>query len=306
MAHIDLNLFRVFEAIYRTKGLTAAARELHLTQPATSNALRRLRTHFDDPLFVREGRRIVPTPVADSLASDVAGALHVLRDSVLRGQYFDPLSSNRKFVIGMRDPFETALLPSLAEALQTLAPEVQIHSVYFARKELSRQLSSGDLSLVIDVTQPTDSSICTQPLFNDPPCVAVRRGHAFSKNRLSLEQYMSARHVAISSSPSGDTLEDLVLAQQGLVRSVAMRTQHYQAACQAVMKTDLVMTLPRAVGHWLSSLFPLELLNLPIQMSSFKMAMYWHQGVEADEGHTWLRQQVERHLHAEFKAALSR
>lgn len=300
---IDLNLFRVFEVIYRTGGLTTAATELHITQPAVSNALSRLRENFDDPLFVRQGRRVVPTPLAHQLAQEISNAVQVLHDSVLKGQDFDPKTSTRRFLIGMRDPFEIALMPTLMAEIQRQAPLLKVHSNYFVRDQMSRLLSAGDLSLVIDISLPTGNDILKCPLVEDVFCVAMRQGHPLSLQPLTLDRYLAARHITVSNSSSGQSLEKFILSSQGINRVIAMQTQHYFAACQIVAESDLILTLSKAVGHWSSQFFPLTIMELPLKLPAIKVAMYWHKSADSDPGHKWLRLHVERLLKAQFKAA---
>ncbi len=157
---VDLNLFRVFEAVYRAGSITHAARRLHLTQPAVSNALARLRAHFDDPLFAREGRRVVPTPYARGLAGEISRALGSLNDAVRRGHRFDPVTSTRRFVIGMRDATEFALLPRLARDVQSCGPRLSLQSTRFERGRLARQLAAGELDLAVDVPSPLATTFC--------------------------------------------------------------------------------------------------------------------------------------------------
>src|SRR6185437_13791471 len=144
-------LFRVFDAVYRAGSITQAAALLHLTQPAVSNALTRLRAHFDDPLFVRDGRRVVPTPHARDLAGEIARALGTLEDAVKHGRRFDPATSARRFVIGMRDAMESALLPRLARDVQRRWPGLSVQSTRFERGRLARQLAAGELDVAIDL-----------------------------------------------------------------------------------------------------------------------------------------------------------
>ncbi|MCI4568806.1 LysR family transcriptional regulator [Lysobacter sp. CFH 32150] len=289
---IDLNLFRVFEAIYRAGSLTRAAEELHLTQPAVSNALARLRSHYDDPLFVREGRKIAPTPLAHGIADEVAQALRTLRDSVQRAGHFDPAGSTRRFVIGMPESLEFTLLPRLVQALHAQAPQLRVHSVRIDRERLARQLVSGDLSLALDVPQPLGPRIRQQRVLKDRLVVAMRPGHPLAKTTLGTAGWLGARHVVVSGRSSGPTLEDVALSRRGLGREVALRCQNYYAACRIVAHSDLLLTLPQSHGEWLSRDLKLHLADAPIPLPALEIMMYWPEGAEADAGNRWLREHV--------------
>jgi len=289
---VDLNLFRVFDAVYRAGSLTQAAAQLHLTQPAISNALARLRTHFDDPLFVRDGRRVAPTPRARAVAPDIAAALQALQQSVLTPQVFDAASASRRFVIGMRDVLEFALLPRLVQGLMGDAPRLQLQSARIERRRTERELASGTLDLSIDVPMPVGEGVVQEPLFEEPLCVAMRPGHALARGRLSTAKWLAARHVAVSSRRAGLVLEDAVLQREGLRRDIAVRCQHYYAACHVVASSDLLLVLPRYYGEWFSAHQPLQLVPLPLELPSLRVMLYWHRNAEHDPGHAWLRERI--------------
>lgn len=289
---MDLNLFRIFDAIYRAGSLTEAAADLHLTQPAVSNALARLREHFDDPLFERRGRGIAPTPLANSIAGDIAGALLSLHSSVQRSQQFDPATSTRQFVLSMPDPLEFVTLPALVQLLQDRAPGIRLLSRRLAREQLSRHLASGEVSIAVDVPLRVDSSISSQGLFSDKLCVAMRQGHKLAASELSVDAYLQAKHISVSRRSSGQVFEDQELSRRGLEREVMLRGQNYPSACHIVAETDLILTLPRYLALRFQQLLPLHLAELPLPLPALSLMMYWHSGANKDAAHTWLRQQL--------------
>lgn len=290
---MDLNLFRVFDAIYRAGSLTEAAKDLHLTQPAVSNALARLREQFDDPLFERRGRGIAPTPLADSIAADVASALLTLQDSLHRGQQFDPATSNRRFVLSMGDPIEFVALPALLRQLRREAPGIHLQSQRLVRDQLDRQLASGEVSIAIDVPQRLDAGVRQQPLLSDELCVVMRRDHELAGPSLSLGQYLQATHVSVSGRSRGTVFEDQALSRQGLQREVALRGQSYYSACHIVAETDLLLTLPRYLATRFQQLLPLHLAEPPMKLPRMELVMVWHSGSDNDEAHQWLREQMQ-------------
>ena len=288
---MDLNLFRVFDAIYRAGSLTEAARDLHLSQPAVSNALARLRQHFDDPLFVRRGRQIAPTPLADSIADDVQAALSTLQDSIYRGQDFDPGHSQRRFVLGLGDTMEFLLLPPLAGHLSAVAPGIRLQSRRLRRDQLSRHLALGELSLAVDVPQPVDDSIEQLPLRSEPLCVLMRADHPLA-TALTLEAYLAGVHVGVSGRGEGILFEDRQLLQRGLKRDVRIRGQSYHAASHVVAVSHLLLTLPHQLGERYAKLLGLALQPLPLELPTLDMHLYWHRSANADAGHRWLREQI--------------
>ena len=291
---VDLNLFRVFDAVYRSGSITRAAALLHLTQPAVSNALTRLRAHFDDPLFAREGRRIAATPFAHGLAQDVSRALDSLTGAVRRGREFDPATSARRFVIAMRDATEFALLPPLVRELQRCGQHLRVHSIRLERSRLSRQLGEGELDFAVDLPFAVGPDIRQQQLMKAALCVAMRRKHPLAARPLTVARWLSARHVVVSARTSGPVLEDLALQQRGLAREVAVRCQHYYAACEVVAASDLLLTLPRFEGDWIRSRWALHLAPMPLRIGALPITLYWHHAADEDLGSLWFRDLLRR------------
>ena len=289
---MDLNLFRVFETIYRTGTLTQAAVHLHVTQPAVSSALARLRKHFNDPLFVREGQGMVPTALARSIAPDILASLQVIVGSVQRTKHFAPRESTDRFVLGMRDVLEFPLLVPLARALQKEGPRLQVHSVPIERRRVSRKLLSGEFDFVVDIPMAVNEDIGQQALFQAELCLALRPRHPLLKRPLTLERWLSAKHVTVSGRTSGPVVEDLMLQRHGLQREVAVRCQNYYAACHLVAHSDLVLVLPRYFGESIQDQLPLHFATLPFQAAPLEIMLYWSRTNESSPGHAWLRELI--------------
>ena len=151
LSDIDLNLFVVLDAIYTEGNLTRAGEIIGITQPAVSNSLSRLRTLFDDPLFVRTADGMIPTPVAQNIIGSVRQALDLVRSSVQDSEHFDPLKSEKRFRISANDLTEAIQIPPLVRQLKEAAPRVAIECYQVRRRDLNIELASGNLDLAIDV-----------------------------------------------------------------------------------------------------------------------------------------------------------
>lgn len=289
---MDLNLFKVFDAVYRAGSLTEAATDLHITQPAVSNALARLREHFDDPLFVRRGRNIAPTPLADSIAGDISNSLTALQESLHRGQQFDPATSKRRFVLSMGDTTEFVALPELVAQLQQLAPEIRLQSQRLQRDQLGRQLISGEISIAVDIPQALDPSIQQLPLFKDELCVMMRKDHPLQDTVLTLKTYLQAKHISVSSRSRGPVLEDAALNRKGLNRDISLRGQSYYSASHVVANSDLLLTLPRHLARRFEQFLPLHSMATPMKLPALELVMYWHRSASDDTAHQWLRDYI--------------
>lgn len=289
MNDFDLNLWRVFVTVYRTGSTSRAAAQLQVTQPAVSNALGRLRTRMNDLLFVREGQRMVPTPLARAVAPEVQAALDKLTAAARHEAAFAPEDAARTFTLAMREAMELPLLGPLVDALAVRAPRLQLRSVPIDRRRIAGQLASGEVDFAVDVPFAGGGDLRLHPLFAADLCLAARRRHPLLRGRVELARWLAARHVAVSGRASGPLLEDLGLRQLGVTREVAVRCQNYFAACQLVAQSDLVLVLPTIFGSWFRRVLPLDLAPLPFPSPPLQVYLFEHAAAEVDPAHAWMR-----------------
>jgi len=284
----DLNLFQVFDTIYTERNLTHAARSLSITQPAVSNALARLRKLFDDELFVRTARGMMPTPVAESIAQNVSEALALLSSSILDREGFDAQVSERTYQFSMSDLAEAVVLPRLIPYLKKAGPGISLQSYYVKRHELLRQLTRGEVDFAVDVPLVEDPQLCHQSLIRDDYVCVVRKDHPVLAHELTLERFLSLRHIQLSSRRKGLGQIDLALLKMDAERVIRLRVQHYRVAVSIVATTDLALCLPRflAVGEGLA------LLELPFPVPQLDYHLYWHRHSDSDSSHRWMREAI--------------
>ncbi|MBF5042906.1 LysR family transcriptional regulator [Aggregicoccus sp. 17bor-14] len=284
---LDLNLLRAFDVVYRERNLTRAAERLFLTPSAVSHALARLREAFGGPLFVREGRGVAPTPLAERLAPRVREGLALLQGALQGAAHFDPAQDLGQVTLAMHDELEPSVLPPFAKALAARAPGARLSSVRLERTRLARDLASGRVDLAVDVAQPVAPEVAHRVLVRDAFCVVSGR-----KRRLTPAAYLAARHVTVSSRPTGLAVEDLMLSRQGHQRDVAVRCQHYEAAFRLVADSDLLLTVPRHRAASLGAALGNHLLPLPLPLPPVELHLYWHRQAEEDPRSRWLRQEL--------------
>ncbi len=289
LARFDLNLLQIFDAIHAKGGVSAAARHLNLSQPAISHALAKLRDAFDDPLFVRQGNKLVPTPAARAIAGPVREALRGLDAALDSATDFDPALSTREFRIGIRLSGEMPRFSSLVSRVFREAPHVALASVTFRRRDLAMALANGDLDLALDVALPPDDRLCRQYLGTDPLVIAARQGHPRVAGAIDLDTYLALDHIVATPRPRGPAIEDVALERIGLRRRVAVRCQHAITAWQIVATSDMVCTLPRFHAALLDAIWPMQIVDLPVAVDPSSSYLYWHQAAQADPGLTWLR-----------------
>lgn len=289
-SRIDLNLFRVLDAIYSHGGVSAAARVLHLTQPAVTHALKRLREQLGDPLFVRQGNRWLPTEKVIAMMPAVQTHLKGLHASAHAQSRFDPAQLEIELVIGFRDILESIALPSLLARIERHAPRLRVVSCRVAADDVERELAGGTVDLVVDRPLRASAKIARKHLLDESLVVVMRADHAHA-TQLTRSDYMGARHVAVSALGEANAL-DLLLGQNGMFRDVQMVCQHYFAACQIAAATQLLLTVPRSYANHLVTLLPIAVQPLPIRLKAFPILAYWHASKNDDREHAWFRQWV--------------
>ncbi len=294
LSRLDLNLFRVLDAVYAQGGISAAARHLHLSQSAVSHALARLRQQWGDELFVRHGNAMVPTELTRRVILDVQAHLRGLAHCWAQADHFDPLSLEMMVRVGMRDVLEAMTLPPLMAHLGQVAPGVQLASVRVPREALSRSLSLGEVDLVIDRQRRVEVDIQGEFVAHESLAVVLRQGHPVLASGLNVGAYFQCRHLLVTQ--RADQLDPLqsVWSAMGLgQRQIALRCQHYFSAAHVAVHSDALLTLPRTFAQQLCRSLPLVMLDLPVVLPPLAIWMYWHADREHDPVHRWLRRQVQ-------------
>lgn len=289
LGKVDLNLFIVFDAIYSEANLTRAGQIVGITQPAVSNALARLRETFNDPLFMRTAQGMVPTPMAQNIIGPVRQALQLLRVSVQESRTFNPAEAAKTFRIGMTDLSEAFLLPPLFQRLGRLAPQVRIESTLARRRETTSELAAGKLDFAVDIPLNSDAQVRHVKLLEDRFVCAMRPGHPLASAPLTLESYLSAGHIQISSRRNGLGYVDLALGKLGKQRRIALRSPHYLMAARVLLETNLLLTVPERFARQ----HELHVTELPLaDVPPLASHLYWHESTDQDPANRWMREQL--------------
>jgi len=292
LSRVDLNLLVVLEAIVAEGGVSRAASRLNLTQPAVSHALARLRLLFDDPLFVRQGRTLVPTALTRRLVEPLRQSLGALGRLLERGQGFDPASSEMSFTVATRDPTEVLLLPALMRKVAREAPGVDLSIIQVRRRGIEAGLADGTLDAVLDIPLPLSEQIHRQQVGSDRFVVAARKGHPNVRPGFSLKTYLAQQHIMVTARRRGPGPEDIELGQHGLRRHVRLRCRSYLAAFRVVAETDLVLTMPQRYATLMTADVPIRALGLPMKIPTLDLCLYWHDRVHEDPANRWLRERL--------------
>lgn len=288
---LDLNLLHVFDTIYREGSLTRAARALHLTQPAVSHSLARLREHFDDPLFSRQGNQMVPTPLARRFLESMRPGLTQIQSAVNQFHAFDPANQRKTYSLALRDILESTFLPNLMGRLESY-PELEIVSQRVPRRDMETQLAAGKLDFAMDVLLPVSNQTAHELLRRDRLVVLARKGHPLIRGELTMDKYLEAKHVLVSSRSEGPGIEDFELSRFGVQRNIRLRCQHYYAACRIAEGTDLLLTMPENYARIIAERAEIDIHTTPADLPDIDVHLYWHKAYEREPALIWFRDQL--------------
>ncbi len=289
---IDLNLYLVLDAIYREGSITSAAKVLNLTQPAVSHALNRLRQKLNDPLFVRQGRNMIPSTHTQQIIVDIQNALQLLESSFIQEKQFDLASLQKTFNIAMKDSVEPVLMGFLIPQIRNQAPGIRLNSVQVNRRDLEKELISGSIDLALDILIPISDQIKYTPSGHDQMAVVVSPDHPRIKDSLPLESYLSEEHVLVSSRRRGPAFEDYELSRLGYRRNVRYRCQSYEGGSAIVRNSDLLLTMPETHARKINLSMQNLIYPMPLVMQPLDSYLYWHRTMDNDPAHLWFRNKL--------------
>lgn len=286
--NFDLNLMRVFVVVYRLRSVSYAANAIGLTQPAMSNALRRLREQCNDPLFTRSGRTMEPTALANSLFGPLEAALSGIETCFAHAAAFSPESSTRTFRLLMSDVGEMVVLPRLMLALSSAAPSVSIEASRLSHADYASALRSGQADLAIGNIGFLHAGFYQQHLFDDRYLCIARTDHPRLTGKMTLTRYLSQGHV-VSTAGSTDALVEETLLSRRQRRDVKLTVTHYHRSAAIVAQSDLIATVP---GNAVVGMDGLKTYALPFKMPQARVRQFWHRRAHTDTAHKWLRQLI--------------
>ncbi|MBK7059310.1 MAG: LysR family transcriptional regulator [Rubrivivax sp.] len=293
---LDLNLLRVLCAVHHTGSVTEAGRQLALSQPATSNALARLRRHFDDALFVRSPAGLHPTRLVQRIAPEVAAHLRALEATLTTRDHFDPAVAQVHWRLSLSDLGELMFLAPLAQALRQQSPNCLVSNVAVDANRVSAALESRDIDLAIGILLPEHSGITSEPLFNEH-FVAITGSHwrpaaGRVSATLSMQQLARASLAVAAPAATFHGSVEAMLARLKLQDRAVLRARHYGALPELVTRTDLLAIVPQMFAHSLAPRYDVRIWELPGHGPRYSVRMVWHQSSTDDAAQAWLRGHV--------------
>lgn len=287
---LDMNLLRLFDAVYRLGSVSRAAEALGLSQPAASQALTRLRLALGDVLFVRANGRMRPTLRAERLASVVQPAMTAIHAVLEEEDTFEPSRSRMTLRLHMSDIGEARLLPQLMAALHLEAPGIRVHTAPLPHAEIADALETGAIHFAFGFL-PSVRSTERVKLLDDRYVVVVRAGHPLvsaTKARTTLHDLQRLEYVAVRS--HSETLR--ILQQLGLDDRLVLTSAHFLALPAIIARTDLAVVMPQALALDFVDADRYALLSTELPDSAFTASLHWSRRFEADPAHRWMRQLI--------------
>ncbi|HEY0912798.1 MAG TPA: LysR family transcriptional regulator, partial [Bradyrhizobium sp.] len=289
---LDLTLLVVFEMLLKKRNMSAVAAEMGLTQSAVSHAVGRLRSVFDDPLFVRKGAGVEPTARARLLGPPLAEALDGIRDAVQIGRHFDPGTATRQFTVAAPDVMVAQIAQVvLAEIAQT-APRCQIMFRTFSHESAAASVADGDVDLAVGVFLNPPKKTVGKAVAHETFRVVSRRDHPRIAGTLDLDTYCRLDHLLVSHDRDARGMIDMILGGLNRRRRIAAVMPQMLLAFAAVSQSDAIITAPLSASLYAASLFPLTLHEPPMAIRGFELTLLRHRDGLADPAITWLARLV--------------
>ncbi|RJS94174.1 LysR family transcriptional regulator [Salinisphaera sp. Q1T1-3] len=293
---VDLNLLVMLDALLREKSVTRAARAMDITQPAMSNALKRLRKLLGDPILVRTAQGMQPTARAEQLHRPVRNALSQMEAALAPNRAFEPATAERLFTVLITDYAASVLMPHIVGVLEREAPHIALN-ILSAGTDAIDQVERGEADFLINEFGRLPANFHQQRLWTDRLACLIRADHPAllaDGGRLTLETFVAQRHVLITQTGVGLSHIDEVLADLGLSRQISVLTRHYQLPRELVAQSDMIVALPARIARYQARHLGLAVHEPPLTLPAFEIGIAWGALDHHDIAHRWLRERIIR------------
>ena len=305
---LDLNLVNVLYHILVERSVTAAAERIGLSQPAVSRSLGRLRDIYGDPLVVKQGREMVPTPLGESLLPLASSAVEALRHVVNASSSFDPATAQGTFRIAMKEAMGGAIIDIWETHVRPYAPDLELDLVRLT-VDIAPDVVSGQIDMIVltinrDVVLPPQADI-TQLVMRhcceDAFVTCLRRGHPLEGKVMTLERYLSLDHILINPLRGATSAVDAWLGERGLERRIRYRAQDFNVAKAILQRTDAALNMPGSLlGEDASRIWHTA---TPVPVAPMEVSVGWHPNWTVNPRHKWVRDQMQKGLKEPLRLA---
>lgn len=286
---LDSKLLYVFVEIYRQNSVSEAALRLNLTQPAVSLSLRRLREHFDNPLFTRIGNEMLGTALAHDLYPKFVAAIQALESTYLFDVEFDPKTSATCFTLMMSDIGDMVLLPDLYKLSQQEAPSIQFY-MQSSQTNLKEKMQLGALDIAVGFFPELEAGFYHKRLINQYYVGLVRADHPRLELMINDAMvYFDEKHIDVSNYGREYSLIEQELQSSSHQRNIMLRLSNFLGLSRLLLSSDLVATVPKMLAEKLCEEQDLKMFSLPLDCYSYPIYAYWHEKRHKDRDHIWLR-----------------
>ncbi|MEU6585871.1 LysR family transcriptional regulator [Nocardia sp. NPDC046763] len=289
VVHVDLNLLKALDALLEEGSVVGAADRLHLTQPAMSRALARIRRVMNDQVLVRSGHTMTPTPRATAVREQVHALVQQAHTILAAEHEIDLATVERAFTLSWHDAITTAIGPRLLATVTQQAPGIQLRLLAESSTD-TNDLRHGRVDLEIGATTPGQSDISHMTAAHDRLVVVTRRDHPIAD--MTLENYTAAQHLTVSRRGRLHDRIDETLAEHGRRRTVVATVPTSTSALHFVQHSDLLVVVPEFMSRPAIGDLGLRVHRLPIELAPVPVIMAWHQRYDGDRAHAWLRSQA--------------
>jgi DNA-binding transcriptional LysR family regulator len=292
---LDLNLLVGFEALLIERNVSGTARRVHLSQPAMSNLLARLRKTFEDLLFERTGHRMAPTARARQLAAPIGAALEVIRQAIGERPSFNPSTADVRYIIATTDYAEAMVLPHLVGTLNGIAPNVVLQT---KRLKGIFDLPVAELDLYdfalgfFPLPLPPGAGLNGTVLFKERFVAVISKRHPMGRRKLTLRRFLSLEHIRINYSEEGPGLIGDAIQKIGHRRKVGLIVPHLLTVPFMAAQSEMLGIVPLRLARALSSSLGLRIIDLPLKIPPLTMSLVWHERHQQDAAHRWFREFV--------------
>ncbi|MBC8749181.1 MULTISPECIES: LysR family transcriptional regulator [Paraburkholderia] len=288
LRRLDLNLLVTLDVLLEEHNVTRAAERLNFSQPSVSVHLAKLRDVFGDPLLLPGPRGMRPTAKAQALREPLREALDALQRAVAPTSPFDPAAATQTWRIAATDYAESTIILPMLAGLRAAAPGTRLAIVEAAPPRLARQAEQGDIDIGFHTSEGAPEGLRRRVLFAERYALVGRAGHPKLKRRPTLAQFCKLEHVIVSPDGGGFFgVTDETLAKVGLARKVVLSVPHFLFMQSVLASTDLVGMLP---ARLVRGSHALRMVEPPVEVPGYEMAMLWHERVHRDPAHQWLRE----------------
>ena len=296
LRNIDLNLLVVLDALLTEKHVTRTGARLHLSQPAISHSLSKLRVLLDDPILIRQGSEVVLSALAQNLQAPLKEILSQIEILLGKSIDFVPANSHRTFRLAMSDYGAAIVLPKLLCQLRAQAPNNPLLVTHDSRHGMFEQIAQGKIDLALGVFPHLTADISSEVLFEETFSCLLDRSTLPASGQLDLDNYLLRPHISVSVDGCTNGEIDRLLRAEGLQRRIAVSVPHWRTAPSMISNTDLILTVATRTLDNAPLDDDLVSLSPPLPIPPFPFVQIWHNRFGEDPAHIWLREQVRQVL----------